>query len=126
AIAGDLAQGGLDATTIQRGGGQVGFFESALTVREEQCGVAVGLPETAQYLQGVLRQRDKAVSIAFGVSYLHPHPVSINIPCMQTNASTQPQPKAVQGEEKHAITERSRGREYLVSLWHGNHIRQCV
>jgi len=89
-----------------------------MPVGKEQHRVAVGLPETAQHLQGVLRQRHKTVAIASGITNLHPHPIRINIPDLQA------QPQAIQSEEKYPVTQHPCGRKNLLRLRHGNNIRQ--
>ena len=116
-------QGGLNTATIQRRAREMRFLKATLSIGEEQGRVAVGLPEAAQDLQGVVRQGHKAVAIAFGVAHLHAHPIGINIADVQAQAFTQPKTQAVQREEKYAITEHPRRHEYLLRLLHGENIR---
>lgn len=58
----------------------------AVTIREQQHGIAMHLPEAAQQVQRRIRQVNEAVRVAFGVADMHPLAVDIDITHLQAQA----------------------------------------
>ena len=58
----------LHTTTIQRRGGGCGAVQTAMAIGEQQHGVAMHAPETAQQLVCCLRQGYEAIFVALGIA----------------------------------------------------------
>ena len=94
-------QGLLYAPAVQGTDGPVRGPQATSAIREQQLRMAVHRPELAQNVQGRVGQGNKAVTVALGVTDVHPAPCAIDIADLQGQALTQAKAQAVQDEEEH-------------------------
>ena len=122
----DLAQGGLHAATIQRGGGGARLVYPAMAIGKRQHGIAMDLPEAAQEIERDLRQRYQTIPVSLGVADMHAAPRGVNVTDLQTQAFAKPQAETVEGEKQYPVTEGMGRLEKTPRLFDGHDIRQAL
>jgi hypothetical protein len=74
----------LNATAIERCGGEARRLQAAMAIGEQQHGVTMHRPETAQQIQRRIRQGYKTVFIALGVTNMDALTFCIEVTHLQT------------------------------------------
>jgi hypothetical protein len=88
---------------FDRGGRSVA--SSTTFGREQEGGIAMGLPLLAQQFQGALRQRHVTVAVAFAASDVDEHALGIYVADLQTQSFAQAQSAGIDGAEADAMIE---------------------
>jgi len=101
----------------------MGIFKPPFSVWKDEIRVPMELPESSKYPQGLVRQRNKPVLIAFGIADMDAPFVSIDISNSQPDAFSKTQSHAVDGEEKDPVTQPVCSSYELVYLLHSQDIR---
>ena len=84
------------------------------------------VPEALQGLVCCLRQRNKTISIAFGVADVQAPACGIDIPHLKSQSLTKAQSQAIQGEEEHPVTDHAGGGEYPLGFLDRDDVRQAL
>ena len=92
-------------------------LQAAVAIREQQHGIAVQLPETAQQIERCIRQGNETVFIALGITDMDALTLRIHIAHFKTQSFAKAQAQAVDGEIEDAVTERQ-GRHEQTSWLH--------
>jgi hypothetical protein len=116
----------LDAAAIKWRTRPLCALEAGAAVGEEQFGVAVRLPETAQHRERGLRQRHQAVAVALGVAHLHAHALGVDIGHRERKALAQPQAETVEGEVEHPIAQHPGGQKQPLRLIDRDDVGQAL
>ena len=66
-------------------------FQAAVTIWEQQHGVAMQLPEAAQQIQRRLRERNETILVALSIADMNALPVRVDIAHLQTQAFAESQ-----------------------------------
>lgn len=73
--------------------------------REQQAGVAMGFPLLAQELEGALRQRNIAITIALAAADVQEHAFGVDVADLQAQGFTQAQSAGVDGDQADTVVE---------------------
>lgn len=114
------AKGTLESGAAHR----LGRGGSALTGMapggEEQCGMAMGLPELTQPQEGALGQRDITIALAFTMD-VEETAFGVDVVDLQAQSFAQAQAAGVDGQEGDAMIQGGDGRENAAHLGGGEH-----
>jgi len=99
-----------------------------VAIREQQHGIAVQLPETAQQIERCIRQGNETVFIALGITDMDALTLRIHIAHFKTQpfAKAQAQAQAVDGEIEDAVTKRQGRHEQSIGFIDSDDIRQAL
>jgi len=101
-------------------------LQAAVAIREQQLGIAVHLPEAAQQAKCSIRQGSETVFIALGIADMDAPAIGVNIAHLETQAFTQAQAKAVDGEIEDPVTDCQGRHEQPLGFFDGDDIRQAL
>lgn len=98
------AKAPLQSRAAHRLGGGGSPLTSSLTFgREQEGGMAMGLPELAEQFQGALGQGHVAIAIAFAATDVEEHALRIDVAHLQAQAFAQPESTGVDGGQADAV-----------------------
>lgn len=117
-------EGALECGAAHRFGGGGSALAVVAFGREEQRGMAMGLPELAQQFERALRQGDVAIAIAFGAANVQEHPFGIDVADLQAQAFSQAQAAGVKGGQTDPMIQGGHRRENFANFDGGEDDRQ--
>ena len=87
--------------------------------REEEAGMAMGLPALAQEEQRALREGDVAVAVALAATDVQEHALGVNVADLEVQALAQAQAAGVDGDQRDAVIQRRHRGEDTTDLGSG-------
>ena len=111
------AEGALQGGAMDGFGGGSSALSVATLGREEQTGMAMGLPGLAQQLQGALRQRNVTVAVAFATADVSEHAFGVDVTDLQVESFAQAQTAGVDGDQANPMVQAGHTTENMAHLF---------